>query len=79
MEEVSQTQEAKVEEKKDNRIVVVGTKAWNSTYKGISSLHERVKDIHIVEPTGKVTGKLAGAIAKPFITFAKAVKDGYKS
>lgn len=71
-EEVKEVQEAK------EGVTVVGTKAWNRTHAAISELHDKVKDIKVVKPGGKLVGKAAATLAKPFTNFVKGVKEGWK-
>lgn len=67
----------RVEEVKEG-VEVVGTKSWNRTYKACGELYDKVKDIKVVKPAGKLTGKVAALITKPVTNFINGVKDGYK-
>ena len=63
MEEVSQTQEVNQTQEAKEGVKVVGNK---------------VKDIKIVKPGGKLVGKAAATLAKPFTNFVNGVKEGWK-
>jgi len=78
MEEVSQTQEVNQTQEAKEGVKVVGTKAWNRTHAAISELHDKVKDIEVVKPGGKLIGKAAATLAKPFTNFVNGVKEGWK-
>ena len=79
MSEEAKVEAVEVEEKKENRVVVVGTKSWNRTYKACGELYDKVKDVEINKNAGKLTGKLASMITKPIANFINGVKDGYRS
>lgn len=66
-----------VEETKEGA-KVVGTKAWNRTHAAVNELHDKIKDIEVVKPSGKLVGKVAAFITKPVADFINGVKDGYK-
>lgn len=59
-------------------VEVVGTKSWNRTYKACGELYDKVKDINVVQPGGKLIGKAAATLAKPLTNFVKGVKEGWK-
>jgi ribosomal protein L6P/L9E len=74
MEEVGKVE---VEEAKEG-VKVVGTKAWNRTHAAISELHDKVKDIKVTKPGGKLVGKIAATLARPITNFVSGVKEGWK-
>ena len=59
-------------------VEVVGTKSWNRTHKAVGELYDKVKDIEVVKPGGKLIGKIAATLAKPFTSFVNGVKEGWK-
>ena len=75
MEEATRVEEV---QQAEESVEVVGTKSWNRTYKACGELYDKVKDIKVVKPAGKLTGKVAALITKPVTSFINGVKDGYK-
>jgi len=74
-------------EETKEKVVVVGSKKWNETYRKIVDLGNRVKDIRIAEikdielakPTGRRIGALAAKIARPLLSVYDGVKEGWKN
>jgi hypothetical protein len=67
----------RVEEVKEG-VEVVGTKSWNRTYKACGELYDKVKDIKVTKPSGKLIGKVAATLVKPITSFVGGVKEGWK-
>lgn len=74
MEEATRVEVPQAEE----GVKVVGTKSWNRTHKAVGELYDKVKDLEVVKPGGKLVGKVAATLAKPFTSFVNGVKEGWK-